>query len=126
MGSDLTMISYGTSVHLALDAAEVLAAEDWSVEVLDLRSLVPVDWERIASSVRKTSRALVVHEDKVHGGFGGELAARISAELFSHLDAPVERVGSEFTPVGFHRILERSILPSAERVLEAARRTLRY
>jgi 2-oxoisovalerate dehydrogenase E1 component len=113
-------------VHFALAAAEALAREGKSVEVLDLRSLVPLDWDAIAASVRKTSRVLVVHEDKVHGGFGGEIAARIASELFEHLDAPVDRVGSTFTPVGFNRILERAILPSAEKVLEAARKTLAY
>ena len=96
------------------------------VEVLDLRSLVPLDFEAIAASVKKTSRVLVVHEDKVHGGFGGEIAARIASELFEYLDAPVDRVGSTFTPIGFNRILERAILPNTERVLEAARKTLAY
>jgi 2-oxoisovalerate dehydrogenase E1 component len=76
--------------------------------------------------VRKTSRVLIAHEDKVHGGFGGEIAARIAAELFEHLDAPVGRVGSAFTPVGFSRILERAILPNTEKVLEAARKLLAY
>lgn len=125
-GTELTIVSYGTAVHLALAAAERLAAEGRSVEVLDLRSLVPLDWEAIARSVRKTSRVLVAHEDKVHGGFGGELAAQIGQELFAYLDAPVARVGSEFTPVGFHRALERAILPDADRVLDAARRVLAY
>jgi 2-oxoisovalerate dehydrogenase E1 component len=125
-GSDLTIIAYGTAVHLALHAAEDLAAEGRSVEVLDLRSLVPLDWDAIAKSVRKTSRALVAHEDKVHGGFGGEIAARIASELFDSLDAPIERVGSTFTPVGFHRALERAILPDAKRVLDAARKVLSY
>ncbi|QQR74088.1 MAG: 2-oxoisovalerate dehydrogenase [Holophagales bacterium] len=125
-GSELTIVTYGTAVHLALEAAEHLAEEGRSVEVLDLRSLVPLDWEAIARSVRKTSRALVVHEDKVHGGFGGEIAAQITSKLFAYLDAPVDRVGSAFTPVGFHRVLERAILPDVDRVLEAARRTLAY
>jgi 2-oxoisovalerate dehydrogenase E1 component len=125
-GSELTIVTYGTAVHLALDAAARLGGEGRSVEVLDLRSLVPLDWEAIASSVRKTSRALVVHEDKIHGGFGGEIAARIAAELFAYLDAPIERVGSAFTPVGFHRALERAILPDAHRVLDAARKVLAY
>ena len=87
---------------------------------------MPLDWEAISASVSKTSRVLIVHEDKVHGGFGGELAARIVSELFPFLDAPVDRVGSTFTPVGFHRVLERAILPDAERVLIAARKTLAY
>jgi 2-oxoisovalerate dehydrogenase E1 component len=76
--------------------------------------------------VKKTSRLLVAHEDKVHGGFGGEIAARVTSELFEYLDAPVERVGSTFTPVGFNRILERAILPSTEKVLEAAKKVLGY
>ncbi|MEO8196739.1 MAG: thiamine pyrophosphate-dependent enzyme [Thermoanaerobaculia bacterium] len=125
-GSDLTIVAYGTAVHLALEAAERLAAEGRSVEVLDLRSLVPLDWNAIATSVRKTSRVLVAHEDKVHGGFGGEIAAQIASELFAWLDAPIERVGSTFTPVGFHRALERAILPDVARVLEAARKVLSY
>ncbi len=125
-GRDLTIVAYGTPVHFALEAAVTLAAEGKEVEVLDLRSLVPLDWGAIAASVKKTSRVLVVHEDKVHGGFGGEIAARIGSELFEHLDAPVDRVGSTFTPVGFNRILERAILPNTAKVLEAAKKTLAY
>ncbi|HKC25453.1 MAG TPA: thiamine pyrophosphate-dependent enzyme [Thermoanaerobaculia bacterium] len=125
-GSDLTIAGFGTPVHFALEAANVLAKEGTEVEVLDLRSLVPLDFDALAASVRKTSRLLVVHEDKVHAGFGGEIAARATAELFEWLDAPVDRVGSAFTPVGFNRILERAILPSAEKVLEAARKVLAY
>ncbi|HEY3349181.1 MAG TPA: thiamine pyrophosphate-dependent enzyme [Thermoanaerobaculia bacterium] len=125
-GTDLTIVAFGTPVHFALDAAAALAKEGKEVEVLDLRSLVPLDFDAIARSVQKTSRVLVVHEDKVHGGFGGEIAARIASELFEHLDAPVDRVGSTFTPVGFNRILERAILPDTARVLAAARKTLAY
>lgn len=125
-GDELTIVAYGTAVHLALEAAARLEEEGRSVEVLDLRSLVPLDWEAIAASVRKTSRVLVAHEDKVHGGFGGEIAAQIAAELFAYLDAPIGRVGSTFTPVGFHRALERAILPDASRVLAAARKVLAY
>jgi 2-oxoisovalerate dehydrogenase E1 component len=77
-------------------------------------------------SVRKTSRVLLAHEDKVHGGFGGEIAAEIQEAVFPFLDAPILRVGSTFTPVGFNRILERAVLPSAEKVLEAARKALAY
>lgn len=125
-GKDLTIVAFGTPVHFALEAAAALAKEGKEVEVLDLRSLVPLDFDAIAASVRKTSRVLVVHEDKVHGGFGGEIAARIASELFEHLDAPVDRVGSTFTPVGFNRILERAILPDTARVLAAAKKTLAY
>lgn len=125
-GKDLTILAYGTPVHFALEAAATLAAEGKDVEVIDLRSLVPLDFEAIAASVKKTSRVLVAHEDKVHGGFGGEVAARISNELFERLDAPVGRVGSTFTPVGFNRILERAVLPNTEKVLAAARQVLAY
>jgi 2-oxoisovalerate dehydrogenase E1 component len=125
-GSRLSILAYGTAVHWSLQAAERLAREGIEADVLDLRSLVPLDFEAILASVRKTSRVVVAHEDKVHGGFGGEVAAQIAAESFADLDAPIERVGSTFTPVGFSRILERAILPDAERVLEACRKVLKY
>ncbi len=125
-GTDLTVAAYGTPVHFALEAAQTLQDEGKSVEVIDLRSLVPLDLDAAAASVRKTGRLLVAHEDKVHGGFGGEIAAQIQEAVFPWLDAPVGRVGSTFTPVGFNRILERAILPSTERVLAAARKILAY
>jgi len=125
-GTDLTIVAYGTLVHFALDAAGVLEKEGVGVEVIDLRSLVPLDLEAVLASVRKTSRVLVAHEDKVHGGFGGEIAAQIQERAFSNLDAPVGRVGSAFTPVGFSRSLERATLPSSEKVLAAARAVLEF
>ena len=125
-GKDLTVLAYGTPVHWALEAAATLAKEGKEAEVIDLRSLAPLDFDAIAASVKKTSRVLIVHEDKVKGGFGGELSAQVTSELFEYLDAPVERVGSPFTPVGFNRILERAILPSTETVLAAARKLLAY
>ncbi|HEY7574448.1 MAG TPA: transketolase C-terminal domain-containing protein, partial [Thermoanaerobaculia bacterium] len=125
-GADLTIAAYGTPVHFALEAAEVLAKEGKSAEVIDLRSLVPLDLEAVAASVRRTSRLLVAHEDKVHGGFGGEVASQIQETVFPYLDAPIGRVGSTFTPVGFNRILERAVLPNTEKVLEAAKKVLAY
>jgi 2-oxoisovalerate dehydrogenase E1 component len=125
-GTDLTIVAYGTPVHFALEAAKKLEAEKKSVEVLDLRSLVPMDIEAIQRSVQKTSRVIVAHEDKVHGGFGGEIVSQIQESVFPYLDAPIARVGSEFTPVGFSRILERAILPNTEKVLAAARKILAY
>lgn len=125
-GKDLTILAYGTPVHFALEAADKLAKEGVNVEVIDLRSLLPLDTDTIFASVKKTHRVLVAHEDKVFGGFGGEVAAQISKECFPWLDAPVERVGSTFTPVGFNRILERAILPNAEKVLAAARSVLAF
>lgn len=125
-GKDLTIVAYGTPVHFALEAAEILEAEGKSVEVLDLRSIVPMDLEAVQRSVRKTNRVLVAHEDKVHGGFGGEVASQIQETVFESLDAPIGRVGSEFTPVGFNRLLERATLPSTEKVLAAAKKVLSY
>jgi 2-oxoisovalerate dehydrogenase E1 component len=125
-GTDLTIIAYGTPVHFAIEAAARLEKEGKSVEVIDLRSLVPLDFEAIRRSVEKTSRALIAHEDKVHGGFGGEIASQIQEAAFPFLDAPIGRVGSTFTPVGFNRILERATLPNAEKVTEAARKVLAY
>jgi len=114
-------------VHFALEAAAKLEKEDGkSVEVIDLRCLSPLDTDAIIQSVKKTHRVLIAHEDKVFGGFGGELAAIAASECFVWLDAPVERVGSEFTPVGFSRILERAILPNTDKVLAAARKVLSF
>ena len=126
-GSDLTILTYGNTVHHCLDAAELIASEDGAeVEVVDLRSLSPLDEEGILNSVKKTNRVLVVHEDKVFAGFGGELVALINEKAFEWLDAPVKRVGSTFTPVGFNRILERAILPNKDRVVEGIRNLLSY
>ena len=125
-GTDLTILAYGTPVHFALEAAAKLEKEGRSVEVVDLRCLSPLDTEAIVASVKKTHRVLIAHEDKVFGGFGGELAAIAASECFPWLDAPVERVGSEFTPVGFNRILERAILPNTDKVLAAARKVLAF
>src|SRR5262249_3841380 len=125
-GTDITLLSYGTPVHFCLAAAKKLEQSGYDAEVGDLRSLYPLDEGGILASVRKTKRVLIVHEDKVRGGFGGELAGLISNRAFEYLDAPVGRVGSTFTPVGFNRILEAAVLPSEAKVLEAAMRTLQY
>ena len=126
-GSDLSMITYGNTTHLCLKVADRLAKENgWNVEVVDIRSLIPLDKETIFASVRKTSKVLVVHEDKVFSGFGAELAATIGTEMFRYLDAPIQRVGSTFTPVGFNLILERAILPGEDRIYKAAKELLEF
>lgn len=125
-GQHLSMITYGNTVHFCLEAAQELAKEGFEVEVLDLRSLNPLDLDSIVATVKKTHRALVVHEDKVFGGFGGEIVGQINEHAFEHLDAPVRRVGSTFTPVGFNRILERATLPDMQKILAAARDLLNY
>ena len=126
-GTDLSIITYGNTTHFCLHAAERLEKEGgWKVEVIDIRSLIPLDKEAIFESVKKTSKALVVHEDKVFSGFGAELAAMIGEEMFRYLDGPVQRVGSTFTPVGFNPRLEKEILPDEAKIYEAARKLLEY
>ncbi|MGD9897900.1 MAG: thiamine pyrophosphate-dependent enzyme [Calditrichaceae bacterium] len=120
-GDDLSIITYGTPVHFSLKAAERLQKDhNISVEVVDLRSLVPLDRETILNSVRKTGRALVVHEDNITGGFGGEVASIISEQAFKFLDAPVTRLGSKDIPVGFNPILEREILINENQIYDKA------
>ncbi len=126
-GSDLTIITYGNTTHFSLKVAEKIAQESGQeIEVIDIRSIIPLDKETILASVKKTNRALVVHEDKVFGGFGGEIASIIAEEAFSWLDAPVRRVGSTFTPVGFNPILEKAILPNVDKVYAAAKDLLEF
>ena len=125
-GKDLSLFTYGNTTLLSLSVAERLAKEDWDVEVIDLRSLVPLDKETIFESVKKTSKALIVHEDKVFAGLGGEIAAIIGSEMFQYLDAPVQRVGSTFTPVGFNPILEKAVLPNVDKIYEAAKKLLEF
>lgn len=126
-GSDLTLITYGNTTLLSLEAAERAEKEGVGlVEVIDLRSLLPLDMESILKSVKKTSRALIVHEDKIFGGFGGEVSAKITEEAFEWLDSPIKRVGSEFTPVGFNRILEAAVLPSSNKIFDAIKEALAY
>ena len=119
-GKDLSVITYGAVVPRALQAAQRLHREHGlEVEVIDLRSLAPYDWEAIAASVRKTSKVLVAHEDMLSWGYGAELAARIGDELFHDLDAPVRRVGGMDTFVAYQPLLEDAILPQADRLFEA-------
>jgi len=125
-GEQLTILTYGNTIHMCLKVAERLEAEEISVEVIDLLSLNPLDEKAILDSVEKTNRALIVHEDKVFAGFGGELVALISEKGFNFLDAPVMRVGALYTPVGFNRILERATLPDEEKIYEAVTSLLNY
>jgi 2-oxoisovalerate dehydrogenase E1 component len=126
-GTDLSIITYGNTTHMSLQVAERIFQETGQqIEVVDIRSIIPLDKESILSSVRKTNRALVVHEDKVFAGFGAEIASMITEEAFEFLDAPVKRVGSTFTPVGFNRILEKAILPNADKIYQACKEQLAY
>ncbi|MDO4790235.1 MAG: thiamine pyrophosphate-dependent enzyme [Porphyromonas sp.] len=126
-GKDLTIVTYGNTLLLSLQAAKRLKEEGiGTVEVIDLRSLVPWDKEMVRKSIEKTSKVLVVHEDKVFSGFGAEVAATIASEMFTLLDAPVSRLGSTFTPVGFNPILERAVLPNADGIYREAKRLIEF
>ena len=126
-GSDLSVITYGAVVPRALQAAQRIEREqNVSVELIDLRTLAPYDWEAIANSVRKTSRVLVAHEDVLSFGYGGEIAARIADELFDDLDAPVRRVAAKDTFVAYQPALEDEILPQAEDLYRAMDELAKY
>jgi 2-oxoisovalerate dehydrogenase E1 component len=119
-GKDLTVVTYGAVVPRALEAARRMEVEKGvDVEVIDLRSLSPYDWEAIAESVRKTNKVLIAHEDMQSWGYGAEIAARIGDELFHDLDAPVKRVAGMDSFVAYQPILEDVILPQAGRIFEA-------
>jgi acetoin:2,6-dichlorophenolindophenol oxidoreductase subunit beta len=123
-GEDLTIITYGAMLQQALKAADLLAHEGVKAEIVDPRTLLPLDKETILKSVEKTGKALIVHEAPTFGGFGGEIAAMIAEEVFYSLDAPVKRVGAPFTPVPASQILEKFYLPDAEKIAKAARELL--
>lgn len=126
-GNDLTVITFGATVVRSVQAAKRLSDSGGAeVEVLDLRSLSPYDWEAISASVKKTGRALVVHEDAVSFGYGGEVAARIGDELFAHLDAPVRRFAGKDTFVAYAPSLEDVILPQVDTILAAMKDLLAY
>ena len=125
-GTDLTIVTYGSLVVRSIQAAKSLEEEGVQVEVLDLRSLSPYDWELISASVKKTSRALILHEDHLAWGFGAEIAARIADELFEHLDAPVKRLGGKDVFVPYHPVLEEAVLPQPGDILRAVEDLLRY
>ncbi|WP_016906246.1 alpha-ketoacid dehydrogenase subunit beta, partial [Streptomyces xiaopingdaonensis] len=120
-GTSATLIGYGPSVPVCLQAAEAAREEGWDLEVVDLRSLVPLDEETVAASVRRTGRAVVVHEAQGFGGPGGELAARLSERCFHHLEAPVLRVTGFDIPYP-PPMLEQHHLPGVDRVLDAVAR----
>jgi 2-oxoisovalerate dehydrogenase E1 component beta subunit len=126
-GDDLSILTYGAMLHLALQAAETLAGEGISAEVLDLRTIAPLDREAIAKTIQKTNRAMILHEDTRTGGVGGEVAAFIAEELFDDLDAPVVRLAPPDVPaMPYNHILEAAFLPSLDQVLAAVRRLAAY
>ena len=125
-GRDVTLVGYGASTWTCLEAAEALAGDGVEAEVVDLRTLVPLDEEAVLASVCRTGRAVVVHEAQSTGGFGGEIVARIADAAFSWLDAPVRRVAYPDRPVPYVKTLERELLPSVEKVVGAVRDVIAY
>ncbi|OGU60207.1 MAG: 2-oxoisovalerate dehydrogenase [Ignavibacteria bacterium GWF2_33_9] len=125
-GNDITIVTYGTAVHLSLLAADELKKQGIDAEVIDLRSLAPWDKNAVFESVRKTNRVVVAHEDKIIGGVGGEIVAEINANCFKYLDAPIERVGSKFVPVGFAKSYEKEILPNQNDIIDAVNKLMSY
>jgi 2-oxoisovalerate dehydrogenase E1 component beta subunit len=125
-GSDVSLVTYGSMAYYALAVAEQLANDGISVEILDLRSLVPLDEEAILETVKKTNRVVVCHEDTRTGGFGGEIAARIAELAFEHLDAPIRRVTAIDTPVPHAPALEDAFMPMPDDIRTALVETARY
>jgi 2-oxoisovalerate dehydrogenase E1 component len=125
-GRDIVIFTWGALVQRSLLAAQQAERDGISVAVVDLRTIIPFDWETIAAWTRKTSRVIVVHEDQLTAGFGGEIAARISEELFDYLDAPVRRVAALDCPVAYAPVLEEVILPNSANILDAIRKTAAY
>jgi 2-oxoisovalerate dehydrogenase E1 component beta subunit len=125
-GTDATIVTFGAMVHTALEAAALLEADGVQVEVVDLRTLAPLDRDAILASVAKTSRLLVLHESPRTGGIGGEIAARVAEDAFEYLDAPIVRLASLDTPVPYSPPLESAFLPTTDKVVVAVRRLVQY
>tara|TARA_B110000014_G_C20100860_1_gene577856 strand:+ start:392 stop:1375 length:984 start_codon:yes stop_codon:yes gene_type:complete len=126
-GTNLTVVSYGLMLHHCLEAAEILANEDLDVEVVDLRTLRPLDKDTIINSVKKTGKLLIVHEDNLTGGVGAEIAAVVAAEAFEYLDGPISRLcGPDVPTMPFAQTLEDEYLPNTEKVAAALRKLAQY
>lgn len=125
-GGDLSVITYGWMVHVALDAAKRLASEGIEMEVVDLRTLVPLDREAVLATAKKTSKVILLHEDTLTGGIGGELSSIIAEHAFDYLDGPLIRIAAPDTPVPFSPPLEEAFLPNADKVVEKARWLAKY
>jgi 2-oxoisovalerate dehydrogenase E1 component beta subunit len=125
-GGDATIVTFGAMVHVALEAADALAADGVEAEVVDLRTLAPLDRETVLGSVARTSRVLVLHEASLTGGIGGEIAAIVAEGAFPYLDAPVMRIGALDVPTPFSPVLEKAALPNVEKVVAGVKQLVRY
>ena len=125
-GKDLTIITWGAMIYVADDAADALKHDGVSVEIVDLRSILPFDEEAILESVARTNRVIILHEAPLTGGAGAEFAARIAEKAFDYLDAPIKRVASLDVPMPYSPPLEAYVLPNRDKVIAAARELLAY
>lgn len=125
-GDDITVVTYGAMVHETEFAAKKLVEEGYSIEIVDIRTLAPLDTDSIYNSVSKTGKVIIIHEDTLTGGFGAEIAARISEDCFEKLDGPVKRFAAADTPIAFHPKLEREILPTRNRIYDELKKLLDY
>jgi pyruvate/2-oxoglutarate/acetoin dehydrogenase E1 component len=125
-GEDLTLISWGLQIQRSIEAIKSLGEMNPSVEVIDIRTLVPLDMETILDSVKKTGKVLIVHEDNFTGGFGGEIAARIASQAFEYLDGPIERVAARDSHIPYNTDLENYVLPTPNRIAESLKKLLLY
>lgn len=125
-GNDITLVTYGSPVYLALQASQELQKKNIGLEVIDLRTLMPLDMETVMASFKKTNRAIVLHEAPKTAGFGAEIAARLAEEAFDFLAAPVVRIGAKQTPIPTNPVLEDNYLPSLQDILDAAEKLMQY
>jgi pyruvate/2-oxoglutarate/acetoin dehydrogenase E1 component len=123
-GRDITLVTYSRMAYLSLEASDQLAKEGIDVEIIDLRTLKPLDFDLITDSVKKTNNVLIVHEACLTGGFGGEIAARIGETLFDYLDAPVTRIGAKDVPIPFSPLMENFVLPQVSDIVDGVKKVL--
>ncbi len=125
-GSDITVVTYGSMVHFSLEAAEILSKEGVEVEIVDLRTLLPIDKEAVLKSVRKTGKLCTIHEDTLTAGMGGEISAIVAEHAFDSLDAPIKRIAAIDTPVPYAPPLEEFFSPNTDKILKALRELAAY
>jgi 2-oxoisovalerate dehydrogenase E1 component len=125
-GSDITVVTYGAMVHETNFATRKLAEEGYSIEIIDIRTVIPLDEETIYKSIRKTGKAIIIHEDTITAGFGAEISARISENCFESLDGPVKRLAGMDTPIPYHPNLEYYVLPTRNKIYDSLKELLTY
>jgi 2-oxoisovalerate dehydrogenase E1 component beta subunit len=127
IGSNITLVSYGLTLHYCLEAAEVMAAEGVDIEVVDLRTLTPLDTETILDSVKKTGKLAIVHEDNITGGVGAEIAALVAERAFEYLDGPIARIcGPDVPTMPFAQTLEDAYMPTGDKIADGLRKLVAY